>query len=284
MKNRLLKEILYVLPKKTAHKIAYYRRMKKKLNLENPVNLNEKIQYLIVNKYGKREAMLADKQLVKSYIKEIDNEILIPKTYRVYKNAFDIQLEDLPEKFVLKCNHGSGNVFICTSKKDFDLDKAKKELNRAIKFNFAKKHLEYHYSQIERCIIAEEYLDDSKNRNPIDYKFYCFNGHVESILVCSERDQKLRLDDFDLEWNKLDYTYEEFKSDKDIEKPEKLNDMIEIAKKLSKDHPFVRVDLYEINGKIYFGEFTFTPAAGFIHYYKDDALNHLGKFINIKDL
>ena len=206
---------------------------------------------------------------------------MIPKTYEVYNDVSKINLDNLPEKFVLKCNHGSGKVFICTSKKDFEFEKVKVELEKALKSNFAKESLEYHYSLIERCIIAEEYLDDNVNKNPIDYKFYCFNGKVESILVCSERDKELRLDDFDLNWNKLDYTYEKYKSKKELKKPERLNDMIEIASELSKGHAFVRIDLYEINGNIYFGEYTFSPAAGCIYYYKENALNRLGKLVEL---
>lgn len=286
MKHKIFMTILCLLPKKLAHKILYKKKMGKRLNLKEPQDFNEKIQYLIVNKYGKKEAKLADKNLVKKYVKQLNiNNLLIPKTYNIYINANEINIDELPEKFVLKCNNGSGDVFICNSKDEFceHFEDIKKILNKNVSSDFSKVCLEYHYSYIEPCIIAEEYLNDKLHKNPLDYKFYCFNGKVKSILVCSNREKKLKLDDFDLEWNNLDYTYDKYKSNEKIEKPKKLQEMINIAEQLSKDMPFVRVDLYEINEKIYFGEYTFSPAGGLIYYYKEDALNKLGKLIDLNN-
>ena len=286
MKQRIFVSILWLLPKKIAHKLLYYKTMKKKLNLNNPVTLNEKIQWLMVNYYGEKEGLLADKYKVKEYIESLKiSDLEIPKTYFVLENQkSNFDFENLPDKFVLKCNHGSGDVFICKNKSNFNIDLALKKLSKVKKQNFAKQTLEYHYSYIKPVIMCEEYLDDSKNINPIDYKFYCYDGHVESILVCSERNEKLRLDDFDLNWNKLNYTLDKYKSDKLIDKPKNLDKMIKIASKLSQGFPFVRVDLYEIEDKVYFGELTFTPAAGLIYYYNEDALVHLGSFIDIEKI
>lgn len=280
--KKVLKRILKFLPKSLAHELLYKRIMGKTLNLKNPKDFNEKIQYLIVYKYGKKEADLADKYLVKQYVAQLNiKDLYIPKTYKAYTSVDDIKLDELPSRFVLKCNHGSGDSIICQDKNNFDLETAKDKLFHSLKNDFSNNLLEYHYSLINPVIIAEEYLDDKSNKNPLDYKFYCFNGKVESILVCSERDKKLRLDDFDLKWNKLNYTYDEYKSKKNIEKPVNLDKMIKIASDLSKNLPFVRIDLYNIDGKIYFGEFTFTPAAGLIKYYNDDALLNLGEKINL---
>ena len=192
-------------------------------------------------------------------------------------------MDELPDKFVLKCNHGSGRVYICKDKNTFDLENIRSELNRELKRDFAKVNLEYHYSFIKPVIIAEEYLDDGVHKNPIDYKFYCFNGKAESILVCSNRENELKLNDFDLNWNELDYTFEKYRSNEKLKRPTKLREMIRIAEELSCGMPFVRVDLYEINRKIYFGEYTFTPAAGMIYYYKQKALRCLGDKINLED-
>lgn len=282
MKHRIFMIILGLLPKEVAHKILYKKIVGKKLNLKKPEDLNEKIQYLILYMYGLKESNLSDKYLVKEYVEKLNiSNLNIPKTYKIYQKAEDINIDDLPDKFVLKCNHGSGNVQICQSKQNFDINLAKKILKKTLKTDFSKTLLEYHYSEIKPLIIAEEYLDDSKNKNPLDYKFYCYDGIVKSILVCSERDKQLRLDDFDLNWDKLDYTHKEYKSSKEIEKPKHLEQMIEIASKLSKGIPFVRVDLYEIEDKIYFGEYTFTPCGGVIKYYKEEALQELGKGIDL---
>lgn len=284
MKHEVFMNILWHLPRSMAHKILYRKRMNKKLDLKNPKDFNEKIQWLIVNEYGKREAELADKNLVKEYVRNLKIEnLFIPKTYKIYSNANEIKLNELPEKFVLKSNNGSGDVFICTSKDKFynNINKVRTILNKNISSNFAKMHLEYQYSYIKPCIIAEEYLNDKIHKNPLDYKFYCFNGKVSSVLVCSNREDGLKFDDFDLEWNDLDYTFLENKSNQKIEKPKKLQQMIKIAEELSKDIPFVRIDLYEINEKIYFGEYTFSPAAGLISHYKEEALIKLGNLLDI---
>ena len=283
MKRKLVFLVLNVLPKKMAHKILYRISIKKKLNLKKPEDLNEKLQYLMIYKYGKKEGMYSDKFKVKDYINKMNiKDLNVPKTLKIYTSADQINLDELPEKFVLKCNHGSGKVFICQSKNNFNLNQIKIELRKMLKQDFSKQTLEYHYSFIKPLIIAEEYLDDGENTNPVDYKFYCHNGIVESILVCSERNISLRLDDYDLNWDMLDYTYDKYKSHKEITKPANLDTMIQIASELSKEFPFVRVDLYSIKGKIYFGELTFTPAAGLITYYKQSALDKLGEMIDLK--
>ena len=266
-----------------AHSDLYASVFGKKLNIDSPVDFNEKIHWLILNYYGKNEGDLADKECVKNYVSRMNIDGLkIPKTLKTYKSVDDIDLRELPEKFVLKCNHFSGDVFICKDKKNFDLDFAKKRLNEILKKDFADVNLEYHYSYIEPLIMAEEYLDDNEHKNPLDYKIYCFNGKAESILVCSNREEKLKLNDFDLNWNELDYTTDEYRSKIKIARPKKLKKMIRIAETLAKGIPFVRVDLYEIGDEIYFGEYTFTPGAGIIKYYKQGALDYFGAKIDIE--
>lgn len=270
------------LKKWNEHRDFYQRITGKTLNIINPQDFNEKIQWLILNYYGPKEGELADKEAVKKYVAKLKIPGLkIPKTLKTYTDANDINLDELPEKFVLKCNHFSGDVFICKDKKHFDLVAAKKRLNEVLKQDFADINLEYHYSYIKPLIMAEEYLNDGEHKNPLDYKFYCFNGKAESILVCSNRENKLKLNDFDLDWHELDYTTDEYRSRENFARPAKLKEMTRIAEALSKNLPFVRVDLYEINHKIYFGEYTFTPAAGVISYYQQKALDHLGKKLDL---
>lgn len=274
---------LSILPKKIAHEIIYYNTFKKKLNLKNPQTFNEKIQWLIVNRYGKEEGRLADKYLVREYVKIKYNESILPKIYGIYENVNQIDLKNIPDKFVLKTNHGSGNVFICDNKHNFDFENCKKILNKLLKKDFSKKTLEYHYHYIQPKIICEEYIEQKNKKNPDDYKIYCFNGKPECILVCSEREKKLKLDYYDLKWNYLDYSAETYKSHKIQKSPKNLNKMIEIAEKLSQGFKFVRVDLYNVDGKIYFGELTFTPAAGLVNYNTEKAQLYLGSLINLKD-
>ena len=284
LSQKIYNELLWLMPKSFTHKYIYKLIEQKELNLNDPVNFNEKLHYLMVYKFGKKEAKLADKIEVKKYIenKHINN-LYVPKTFKVYSDANEIILDELPNKFVLKCNHGSGNVEICTDKKNFDLENAKKVLKKTLKTNYAKKFFEYHYKYIKPYIFAEEYLSDNKNKNPIDYKIYCKKGKAQSILVCSQRDTGLKLNEYDLNWNELDLLKKEYKGNVKLPKPKKLTQMIKIAEKISKEFPFVRVDLYEINEKIYFGELTFTPAGGFCYYYDNASLMQHARLININD-
>lgn len=288
--KKLLKKIymffLYLLPKSIAHSFFYRQNMKKKLNLKNPTDLNEKIHWLIVNEQGKEEAMYTDKYLVKKLLLECSNNLNfhIPKLFSEYSSADVINFEDLPNKFVLKANNGCGNIFVCRDKKNFDLEKAKIQLSKSIKQNFAKKNLEYHYKYIKPRIICEELLDDGSNSLPIDYKFYCFNGVVKCVLVCSERidENNKKIAYYDTNWEKLDYELDCYKNNFVHNKPENLEKMINIASALSAKFKFVRVDLYNVNGKIYFGELTFTPACGLIKNIKQSALNELGSYLQLK--
>lgn len=280
--RRAIVRFLYYLPKKIAHKILYYMVFREKLNIKDPQNFNEKIQWLILHEYNEKFADLADKYKVRNYITKRNYENLLPKLYGVYESAYDIDIDKLPNKFVLKPNNGCGHVFVCTNKSEFNFNECFTSLNKALKENFAKSNLEYHYKFIEPKIICEEYLEDKNNILPQDYKFYCYNGHVECILVCSNREKELKLDYYDKKWNYLNYSKTEYRSNKKISKPKNLNEMIKIASDLSQGFKFVRVDLYNINGKIYFGELTFTPASGLVKYNTDEALQHLGKLIELK--
>lgn len=284
MKSRrgLLVRVLWYLPRSWAHRVFYRHVMGKKLDLKNPRDLNEKIQYLMVYKYGEREGRLADKYLVKDYVTGLGiTGLKVPQTYQVYDDAKKIDLAKLPEQFVLKCNHGSGGVFVCTNKDKFDMAEARRVLQKNLEEDYARRMLEYHYSTIKRMIIAEEYLEDGKHERPLDYKFYCYDGEVKSVMVCSERGRKVRFSDFDLDWRELDYARDEWRDNGQIERPKSLEKMIEVARMLSAGLPFVRVDLYEIHGEVYFGELTMTPAAGVDRSYKPEALEELGRGIDL---
>lgn len=281
MLKNIYYNILWRLPKKIATKIRYFVATEKVLNFKNPKDFNQKILYLLVNKYGDLETKCADKYEMREYVKEKGFDLYLPKLYGVYDDANKIIFENLPQEYVLKTNHGCGCTFI--KRKDDKLDEnfVKKELKKSLKQNFAKNNLEYQYKNIKPRIICEEYIKEEGKINPLDYKFYCFRGKVECILLCSEREQKLRLDYYDINWKKLDYAKAEYRSNKIHEKPKNFEKMIEIASKLSEDFPWVRVDLYNANGRIYIGELTFTPAAGIIKYNTQESLDYLGKLIEI---
>lgn len=283
MKQRILMFVLSLLPHDIAHKILYRIYSGKKLNLNEPVTLNEKIQWLIVNEYGANEAILTDKYLVKEKIANMKLPNLnIPKTLFVLKSTNDlknINFDSLPNKFVIKCNHGSGNVFVCSSKTDFD--KKIKILFKDLKKDFSKKTLEYHYKYIKPVILIEEFLENKSGSLPEDYKFFSYNGKTRCVMVCTDRENGYKATFFDKNWNRLNYsTHEETKN---MPRPQNFEQMWDISEKLSLNYKFVRVDLYNINGKIYFGELTFTPAAGLSKTYTEQADIELGSYLDIGD-
>ena len=264
-----------------AHRVFYYHALHKDLNLNNPKDFNEKIQYMMLYVYGQKESNLADKYLVRDFLKEKGFKNLSPKLYGVYNSPDEIDFAKLPKRFVLKCNHGCGDIEFCEDKSTFDINAAKQHLLTALQNDFSTQSLEPQYHHIKRKNICEEFLPKDDGHLPPDYKFYCFNGKVECILVCSEREKKLRLDYYDLNWNYLPYSLPEYRSKRKFEKPKNLSKMIKIASELSKGFPFVRVDLYNIDGKIYFSELTFTPAAAITYYNTQEALDHFGSLIKL---
>ena len=275
------RQIIAKLPPELAHRIFYYINLKEDLNLKHPTNFNEKIHYLMLYVHGEKEAKLADKYLVRKYLEKKGLKNLAPKLYGIFNSADEIDFDALPNKFVLKCNHGCGDIEFCENKSTFDIEKAREHLSTALADDFSTHNLEPHYHHINRKIICEELLPSKPGHRPNDYKIYCFDGKPKFILVCSERETNLRLDYFDLDWSYLPYSKPEFRSTKKINKPKNLEKMIEIAKTLSQGFPYVRIDLYNINGKIYFSEMTFTPAAGKTDYNTDDALLLFGSLLRL---
>ena len=200
----------------------------------------------------------------------------------MYDDFDQINFNNLPSKFVLKCTHGCGYNIICDDKEKLNIVAAKRKVNKWLKEKYGYATTKLHYTKIKPRIIIEKYLCDESGKMPIDYKFYCMNGKVKCILVCSEREKKLRLSYYDTQWHRLKYEKVSRSSKIDIKKPKNLEKMINYAEKLSNEFPFVRVDLYNDNGKIIFGELTFTPACCCAPYYSKNGNIKLGKMLNIK--
>ena len=264
---KTLKKTLRILPDKQYVKLYFHLRLKRKLNLKNPRHLNDKLQWMKFNYRFPLQTIVSDKYLVRDYVeKKIGNEYLIP----LYGNWFkfnDIDFDTLPDQFVLKCNHDSGGLAICKDKKTFDKENAKKKINKSLKDNFFYIGREYQYKNIIPRIICEKFISDNGNV-PMDYKIYCFNGKPDVILVCKNRfrndSHKAQYLYFDQNWNFVPLNKgDELSENPNIEKPKNLDEMLSIARKLSEDFIFARIDLYNLDGKIYFGEITLTPNSGF---------------------
>ena len=280
--SAILTRIGPFLPDKLYLKIQFRTIMGKKLNLKNPKTFNEKLQWLKLYDRKPEYTIMVDKYLVKDYVaKKIGKEYIVP-TLGVWDSPDEIDFEKLPEKFVLKCNHNSGTgVCICKDKAKLDIEKAKSELRKGLNQDFYLFGREWPYKNVPRKIIAEQYLKNDAGTDLNDYKLMCFNGKVKCSFVCSERSEKLKVTFFDNDWKRLPFERHYPASEKEIPKPFNFNKMIELAETLSKDIPFVRVDFYEISGKIYFGELTFYPGCGYEEFTPEEWDEKLGSWIKL---
>lgn len=270
----------------TYSKILFRIRQGYKLNLLEPKSFNEKLMWLKINCYYNNEIVwkCSDKFEVRNYaLQHGVKNINLLKLFGVFEKVEDIPYQQLPQKFALKCSHGCGFNIICTNKDKLNIEETNKKLNTWLNTKFGFESAENHYTHIKPVIIAEEYIDSNQGL-PYDYKIYCYDGVPKGILVCSEREKKLRLNFFDLNWKELPYINDKYLGTKDISKPKKLNDMLEIAKKVSSEFPFVRVDFYEYKNNAIMGEMTFTPACCVADYYTDKGNLELGKLLNIKKI
>ena len=274
--------LLCFIPDKTYLKIVFKAETGYRLDLDHPQTYNEKLQWLKLYDRRPEYIMFADKYKVREYIaKTIGEQYLIP-LIGMYKKAEEIPWEKLPNRFVLKCNHASGTNIICKDKSKLDIAIVNKKLNTWLKKNAFWGAREWCYKNIEPCIICEEFIETQDGNTPDDYKFMCFNGIPRLIQVHHDRYGDHTLDYYTPEWKKaelqrIDATI----STKEVEKPEKLDEMLSIAKRLSRDMYYARIDLYYVSGKIYFGEITLYPTGGFSTFtrHEDDLL--LGSYMKL---
>ena len=232
-----------------------------KLDLKNPKTLNEKLMYLKLKEYWKNDlvTICADKYLVREFVRKNECSEILNDIYGVWDSAKDIDWESLPNKFVLKCNHGSGFNIVCTDKQALDKKKTISLLNKWMHKKYGVEFVEHGvYSKIKRKIIAEKYIETKNGLPPADYKFFCSYGEVSFLFVATDRyDDKTKFDYYWPDWNYIPVK-NYFENNGPVEKPKELEKMIRLAEKLSKQFPLVRVDFYAENSKIIFGELTFT--------------------------
>jgi hypothetical protein len=234
-----------------------------RLDLENPQTFNEKIQWLKLYDSTPTKTRLTDKYLVREWVREkIGEKYLIP-LLGVWERFDDIDLDRLPDRFVLKANHGCGWNIVVKDKRTFDQAAAGRNFSRWLNTNFAFVNgLELHYKDISPKIIAEEFVEN-EGGDLYDYKFWCFNGVPRFLALIAERHTGLKMSFYDLDWNRLPFGHSYPRYEKPVPRPGNLGEMIEVAKKLCRDFIYVRVDLYRLDdGSLRFGEMTFTPASG----------------------
>lgn len=247
-------------------KLGYYFAFKHKLNSSNPQSFNEKLQWLKLHDQDPNYTMMVDKYQVKEYVgKILGNDYIIP-TIGVWNSFDEIDFDSLPNQFVLKCTHDSGGLVVCRDKESLDIKKAKKKIERCLKRDYYIGTREYPYRDVPHKIIAEQYMtNDDSSPELTDYKFFCFDGYVDCVMVCLDRhlnDTKFYFFNKDWELLRLNIRGKNAPEGFTIPKPKTMDEMFEIAGKLSKGMKFVRIDLYEIRGHVYFGEYTFFPDSG----------------------
>lgn len=256
----------HIIPDKAYLKYIYRAHFGKKLNLKQPKTFNEKLNWLKLYNRDPKYCDFVDKDKVKKYISETIGEQYVIPTLGVWERFEDIDFNSLPDRFVLKCTHDSGSTVICRDKSNFDLDSARKKITRKLGMNLYWHGREWPYKDVKPRIIAEEYMEQEGSDDLTDYKFYCFNGEPRFLYVSIglSNHSTARIGFVSLDWEKMPFRRNDFAPLEELPpKPATFETMIEFAKKLSENIPFLRVDFYEINGKLYFGELTFYPGAGF---------------------
>ncbi len=280
--KRLIYKILKIVPDKIFLKIKYRLKTGRKLNLKNPQTYNEKLQWLKL--YDRKDiyTTLVDKYEVKDYISKIIGDEYIIPTLGVYDNFDDIDFDSLPNEFVIKCTHDSGGLVIVKDKNNFDKEAARKKINASLKNNYYLYHREWPYKNVSPRIIVEKMLECDTNGQLPDYKFFCFDGKVRNMFVAVDRPNATKFNFYDSEFNKLNVSQHYPNFDYELEKPSNFEKMIELCEKISRNLKHVRVDLYNINGKIYFGEITFYHFGGFEKFSPENFDYEMGKFIDLK--
>lgn len=292
MKRSVRDKIKYIFYKywlRTPKRIAghlYKRIFKRNINWTSPQTINEKINWLKI--YGDTSlwTRLADKYLVRDYVIQKGlSDILVP-LFGKWTNADDINWDLLPNKFVLKTNHGCGGVYIIKDKESVDKRILQQRLNDDLQEKYGFYQGEPHYLNIKPLIIAEALLEEKDANSIVDYKVWCFNGEPYCIFVCYNRtSDSLCVECYDLNWNFhpewLHATNTIKIGEGVIPQPRRLKYILDCAKLLSKDFPQVRVDFYHINDSVYFGEMTFTSLGGYMTYFTEDTLNEMGSRVNI---
>ena len=273
----------FVDPEKYVPKM-FFKRVNYKLNLDNPQTYNEKLQWLKLYDHNPLYTTLVDKYEVKQYVADkIGPQYVIP-TLGVWDSVKDIDFDKLPNQFVLKCTHDSGGLVICKDKSKLNIAKAKRVLRKSLRRNFYYMGFEWPYKNVKPRIVAEEYMEDTKTKELRDYKFFCFDGEVKALFIATERQKEgedVKFDFFDADFNHLPFRQGHENAAVLPEKPLRFDDMKVLAAKLSKDIPQVRVDFYEVDGRIYFGEMTFYHHGGWTKFDPKDWDMKWGELIKL---
>lgn len=279
-----LNRLVYVLPDKWYLFFRFKNRVGYWPHLNHPRTFNEKLQWLKLNDRHAEYTQMVDKIDAKKYVASIIGDKYIIPTLGVWNSVDEVEWDKLPNQFVIKVSSDSGGIVVCKDKQTLDIEKAKEKLTNGWGKNYYVHNKEYPYRDLTPRIIAEEYKEDESGYELRDYKIFCFNGEPKILFVASDRQnagEDTKFDFFDLNWNHLPFTNGHPNSKEHIAKPKNFEEMLGIAKKLSVGIPQVRIDLYNCNGKIYFGEITFFHWSGMTAFDPVEWDFKLGKLIKL---
>ena len=276
-----------MLPERVYIKLKYYKTIGAHLNLKEPKRLTEKIQWLKLFNRKKEHILIADKYLVRDFIaKEVGEDYLIPLLYSL-KSESDITDKMLIKNSIIKCNHDSSGGIIIREKLP-DLSKIKKEFKKRLRSNHYYQSKEWQYKDMVPKILIEKLLLNKNKKIPNDFKFHCFHGEPKFVYCSLDREGENYRKIYDINWEKIDVTWkpsnQEIRKGPEINRPNSLNEMLEISKKLSANLAYCRIDLYDVDGKIYFGEITLHPHGGFEEIQPPKYDYEWGSYLNIKDI
>ena len=282
-----IKNALKYIPDKLYLRLYYFAKFKKRLRLRNPQTFNEKLQWLKLYDRRKIYTTMVDKYEAKKHVAErIGEEYIIP-TLGVWDRVEDIDFDNLPEKFVLKCTHDSGGLVVCRDKSKLDIEAAKRTLEKSLKQRYFYAAREWPYKNVRPRIIAEAYMEDGEQKEGlVDYKFYCFSGEPKFLYVSKglEDHSTASISFLNLDWTFAPFQREDYKGFENLpQKPKGYDTMLRLAAEMSKGIPFLRVDLYEINNNIYFSELTFTPCGGMMTFNPKEWDAAIGEWIQLPE-
>lgn len=274
--------LLNLLSDKMYTRIKYRLKMGRPLNLQQPETFTEKLNWLKLYDHDPRYISLVDKWEVTEYVRKCVGEGYCIKKFGLWNSFDEIDFAELPEQFVLKCTNDSGGIVICRDKSQLDKTQARKILERSLKRNYYWHNREWPYKGVKPRILAEQYLSDNSG-GLIDYKFFCFDGKPEFMFIATGRAQgKTCFDFYDMEFNWIPVKQHYPNAEKKPEKPECFEEMAILAQKLAQGFKHVRVDFFQVEGKVYFGELTFTHFGGFERFEPEKYDYEFGKLLNLK--
>lgn len=274
------KHVRMLMPDKMAIQLQWMQKFGTKLDLRHPKTFNEKLQWLKLYDRNPLYTTLVDKYRVKQWVADKIGEQYVIPTLAVYQSVDEIDLDKLPNQFVLKCNHDSGSVVICRDKANFDLEAAKVKLQKGLSRNFYLQSREWPYKNVKRCIIAEKYIEDNTFDDLVNYKFICINGKPEIMYITVKNDD-IWENFYDMDFKQIDFTHGRRKYKEPIEKPQMFEKMKRIASQLAEDVPNVRVDFYLIENNLYFSEYTFYDWGGFAKIQPQKWDDYLGNILQL---